>query len=565
MKRSSPRAKLRILTITTWTLGLSLQFVSAQHPDSHKVPDKKEGPVAPRLQNLGTHHHPVTTKSDLAQTFFDQGLRLVYAFNHAEAGRSFREAARLDTACAMAYWGQALALGPNINAPMEPSSHEEAWQALQKALALKPKASKKEQAYIDALAKRYSQDPKADRRPLDEAFAQAMGKVSKQYPDDLDAATLYAEALMDLQPWSYWNRDGSPRGAALQIVSLLESVLKRNPNHPGALHYYIHAVEASRAPERGVAAADRLGPLMPAAGHLVHMPAHIYIRVGRYADASESNIKAVAADEDYITQCRAQGIYPLAYHPHNIHFLWAALTLEGRSAQAIEEARKVASKAKPELLREPGLSMMQQFLVIPLYAFSRFGKWDEILREPPPPEDLHYPLGVWHYARGLAYTGKGQWKEAEQELESLKQLAAEPALKELKLWDLNPAAGLLEIASEALAGELAAKKGDLEKAVMHLDRAVRLEDAQLYNEPPDWHYPVRQSLGAVLLKAGRPLEAEVVYWEDLKRNPENGWSLFGLAQSLKAQGKTDQVEEIEKRFRKAWAKADIELKESRIL
>ena len=515
-----------------------------------------EGQIAPRLQNLGDYKHPVTTSSPRAQLFFNQGLTLTFGFNHREAGRSFREVARLDPDCAMAYWGQALVLGPNINMPMPPDAEAQAYELIQKAVALKAKVSERERAYIDALAKRYSNEDKPDRKTIDRAYAEAARQLSERYPDDLDAATLYAEALMDLRPWNYWTKDGRPYPKTLEIVSVLESVLERNPNHPLGIHLYIHAVEAVK-PELAEAGADRLGKLAPGAGHLVHMPSHIYRRLGRYADASEANVQAIAADEDYITQCRAQGIYPLGYYPHNIHFLWDAASMEGRSEVAIDAARKVASKLSAEKLRE--LPMLNSFAVVPLFAYTRFGKWEEILQEPRPADDLLFLAGIWHYARGLAFTATGRLCAAATELESLDKIAADKSLQELALFSPNSGAPIIKIAAEVLAGRLAAKRGETEKAIAHLHRAVLLEDALVYTKRADWHYPVRQSLGAVLLQADRAAEAETVYWEDLRRNPENGWSLFGLMKSLEAQGKTEQAEEIEQRFRKAWDRANVTL------
>ena len=542
-------------TLTLCGFGVPVAF-GQESPALDTKSAVVEGQIAPRLQNLGDHKHPVTTSSPRAQLFFNQGLTLTFGFNHREAGRSFREVARLDPDCAMAYWGQALVLGPNINMPMPPDAEAQAYELIQKAVALKAKVSERERAYIDALAKRYSNEDKPDRKTLDRAYAEAARQLSERYPDDLDAATLYAEALMDLRPWNYWTKDGRPYPGTLKIVSILESVLERNPNPPLGIHLYIHAVEAVK-PELAEAGADRLGKLAPGAGHLVHMPSHIYRRLGRYADASEANVQAIAADEDYITQCRAQGIYPLGYYPHNIHFLWDAASMEGRSEVAIDAARKVASKLSAEKLRE--MPMLNSFAVVPLFAYTRFGKWEEILQEPRPADDLLFLAGIWHYARGLAFTATGRLDAAATELESLDKIAADKSLQELALFSPNPGAPIIKIAAEVLAGRRAAKRGETEKAIAHLHRAVLLEDALVYTEPADWHYPVRQSLGAVLLQAGRAAEAETVYWEDLRRNPENGWSLFGLMKSLEAQGKTEQAEEIEQRFRKAWDRANVTL------
>jgi len=521
------------------------------------------GQVAPRLQNLGNHKFPVTTDSARAQIFINQAVMLTYGFNHAEATRSFKEAARLDPDCAMAYWGMALVLGPNINLPMSPEAEPQAYTAIQKALALKKGVSAKEQAYIDALATRYSGEQNPDRPSLDRAYAEAMRKLHERYPDDLDAATLYAESLMDLRPWNYWTRDMQPYPETREIHRVLEAVIARDPNHPGAVHYYIHAVELGR-PELAEAGAERLRSLAPGAGHLVHMPSHIFRRIGRYADASKSNENAIAADEDYIVQCRAQGVYPLAYYPHNIHFLWDSATMEGRSHTAIEAARKAASSIPEGAWRQ--VPLLHQFLVAPLFAYTRFGKWDLILSEPRPPEDSPFWTGEWHYARGLAFTATGKLDSAKNELNLLQAIAAQKSMDGLRVtFSRNGAKAILDIAVEVLAGELDAKQGDYEQAIAHLHRGVLLEDNLIYNEPPDWHVPVRQSLGAVLLDAGRADEAEAIYWQDLRLNRENGWALFGLMQSLQAQGKTEAVATVKARFDKAWKQSDVSLTASRFM
>jgi tetratricopeptide (TPR) repeat protein len=517
------------------------------------------GALAPRLQNLGSHVFKVSTKSDTAQLFINQGVNLVYGFNHAEAERAFREAARLDPECAMAYWGQALVIGVNINMPMNAADEPRAYELVQKAIALKAKATPREQAYIDALAHRYSGKAE-DRAARDQAYADAMRELYKRYPDDLDAATLFAEAIMDLRPWGYWTRDLRPYPETTEAIAALESVMQRNPNHPGANHYYIHLMELPY-PERAEAAADRLAGLMPGAGHMVHMPSHIYQRVGRYADSAAANERATAVDEDYITQCRVQGLYPLTYFPHNIHFLWSAATMEGRSRVAIDAARKTAAQIPEAALKE--IPILQGYLVVPYYALTRFGKWQEILDGPKPKHNSPFVMGVWHYARGMAYAGLGQFDGAARELGKVRELVQSPALAKEATWSNNSAPAILSVAAEALAGELAARQRHYDEAVAHLDRAVRLEDALVYVEPADWHYPMRQSLGAALLEAGRLAEAEVVYWDDLRRNPENGWSLFGLKQSLLAQGKKDEAAAIDARFQKAWARADVTLSASR--
>jgi tetratricopeptide (TPR) repeat protein len=517
------------------------------------------GQLAPRLQNLGPHTFPVTTRSKAAQSFINQGMNLAYGFNHAEAGRAFREAARLDPGCAMAYWGQALVLGPNINVPMTAEDEPKAYELAQKAVSLKAKASARERGYIEALAQRYSGKAE-DRAARDRAYADAMRELARRYPQDLDAATLFAEALMDLRPWNYWTPDGEPYPETPEIVSSLESVLKRKPAHPGANHYYIHAVEATKDPERAEAAADRLLKLVPGAGHLVHMPGHIYMRVGRYADASAVNEMAILADEDYIAQCRAQGLYPMVYYPHNIHFLWAAATMEGRSRVAIDAARKAASRIDDAMLDQ--VPLLAGFRVVPYYALTRFGQWEEMLREPAPPEKHAYLKGTWHYARGMAFAATGRLTEADAELAEVRRIASDPALN-FTLLSPNTGAAIFAIAPEVLAGELAARRKEYDEAVAHLERAVRLEDGLVYTEPAEWHYPVRQLLGAVLLEAGRPREAETVYWEDLKRNQGNGWSLFGVAQARRAQGLEAEAAAVQERFQKAWAKADVKLAASR--
>jgi tetratricopeptide (TPR) repeat protein len=550
-----------------WILGLASATAAAQTP-SHKHYEKSEeaskpaptGELAPRLQNLGRHTFLVTTASKQAQRFINQGVNLAYGFNHAEAGRAFREAARLDPNCAMAYWGQALVLGPNINAPMTPEDEPKALEAAQKAVALKAKATLRERAYIDAVAQRYS-GKADDRAARDRAYADAMAALVKRFPNDLDAATMYAEALMDLRPWNYWMRDGRPYERTSEIVSTLEKVLARNPNHPGAAHYYIHAMEATKTPEKAEAAADRLLKLMPGAGHIVHMPSHIYQRVGRYADAQASNEAAIKADEEYISQCRAQGLYPMAYYPHNVHFLWFAATAEGRSQVSIEAARKVASKVSDEMIDQ--LPLLAGFRVVPWYALTRFGKWDEMLAEPAPPDRFLYLKGVWHYAQGLAHLAKGQLDEAEKALAEVRRIAADATLN-YTLFSPNTAAAIFAPAPEVLAGELAARRKDFDSAIAHLERAVRLEDGLVYTEPSEWHYPPRHALAAVLLAAGRPKEAETIYWEDLRRNAENGWALFGLAQALRAQeGRGEEAAAIQARFDKAWARTDVELSASR--
>ena len=513
----------------------------------------------PLFEGLSSLHHPVTTSSPDAQRYFDQGLRLIYAFNHDEAARAFKEAARLDPNCAMAYWGIALTLGPNYNLPVDAERDRAAYEALQKSLALAPKVSEAERAYIEALAKRHASDPKADRKSLDLAYADAMREVTKRFPDDLDAATLFAEAMMNLRPWELWTMDGQPAPGTEEIVSTLESVLQRNPEHPGAIHYYIHAVEASTQPERAEPFADRLGKLMPAAGHLVHMPSHIYIRTGRYHDAAEVNAKAAAIDAAYIEKYDIQGVYRMMYYPHNIHFFWASATLEGRSKAALQAAKDFAAKLPVEMVRQ--MPMVEGFVPTYLFALVRFGKWREVLKQPAPPADFKYSTGMWHYARGLAFAATKRLDKAATEHKKLTEIAAATPPEAQVM--MNSAAALLQVAANVLGGEIAAKRRNTDEAVQLLEQAVRQQDELRYEEPPAWYYPVRQSLGAVLLKAGRATEAEAVYREDLRRNPENGWSLYGLTQSLQAQKKKEEAATANQRFRKAWAQADVKLTASR--
>ncbi len=519
--------------------------------------------LAPLLEGMGKHHHPITTEDPIVQRYFDQGLVLAYGFNHAEAARSFREAVRLEPECASCYWGLSYVLGPNINSMMNAEDLPEAWKALQKALEMADGATEQEQAYIRALQTRYTKDVPDDRSHLDVAYANAMREVARRYPEDTDAGTLLAEALMDTIPWDYWREDGKPKPETVEILESLTSVLDQDPNHPGANHLYIHVVEAQQ-PEMATEAADRLGGLVPGAGHLVHMPSHIYIRLGRYHDASVANQKAIEADDDYVTACRQQGLYPVMYMPHNHHFLWAAATIEGRSELALSAAREIARNQDLEVARQPGLTSLQHYWITPVYALTRFGKWEAILEEPAPADDLIYPLGVWHYARGMALTRLGRLDQAKVELARLTEIGADPELELVAVWDLNTTDNLIAIAREVLSGEIAAAEGDYETAIRHLEAAVELEDDLVYDEPPTWHAPVRLNLGAALLAAGRPAEAEKIYRADLETFPDNGWALFGLQQSLEAQGKTDEALAVAGQFKKAWQHADIELASSRL-
>ena len=565
------KIKLDHRPILLLLLGLSVSATAAQNEQTgttHKhyveSPDAQkpgpEGELAPRLQNLGEHVFPVSTRNAQVQAFINQGLNLAWAFNHAEARRAFREAARLDPSLAMAYWGQALVLGPNINALMAPNEEPGALELVRKAASLAAGASPREQALIGALLKRYSGDTE-QRKTNDHAYADAMRAVHAQFPQDQDIAMLYVESMMDLRPWGYWMPDGEPHEGTAEIVALVEQVIARNPQHPGALHLHIHLLEPTPTPERAERSADTLMRLMPAAGHLLHMPSHIYQRVGRYADAIRSNQLAVAADEDYITQCRAQGFYPMAYYPHNIHFLWFSAMFDGQLAIAREAGRKVASKIDDATLVQ--MPMLAGFRVVPYWTLLRFGQWDEMLKEPAPPSDNAYLIGSWHYARGQAFAATGRLAEAKAELAALEKTLQDPALAQ-PLFSPNTARAILSVGAPSLAGEIAAAEKRFDDAVAHLELAVRLEEALVYTEPSEWAFPPRHALGSVLLAAGRAGEAENVFWQDLKRHRENGWALTGLAQALRAQDKVELAAVVEKRLAAAWARADVEPAAARI-
>ncbi len=529
---------------------------------AHDATHEASGPAKPPVlyDSLGTHTHKITTGSPEAQRWFDQGLRLVYAFNHQEAQKAFLEAARIDLSCAMCYWGVALTEGSNYNDPTNADREKRALAAVQEARRRSTAASPKERAFIAALATRHSADPGARREVLDRAYADAMRDVSREYDDDLDAATLFADAMMNLRPWNLWTPDGKPYEGTEEVVVTLERVLARNPDHPGALHLYIHAVEAGPEPRRAETAADRLAKQMPGAGHIVHMPAHIYWRVGRYADAVTVNQAAVQADLRYFATATPSPIYRSLYYPHNIDFIWHSTSMQGRSADTILAARQFADSGSPEMIR--AMPDMETAPVAPIVSLVRFGRWDAVLVYPAPPKDQFYTLGVWHYARGLAFNAKGQAAEARRELSDLDAVLQSVPPERTTAFFFRTK-NLLQLAANVLAGEIAAKAGDFATAERLLRTAVAEQDTHWFTEPPPWYFPVRQALGAVLLQAGHPAEAEQVYREDLKRNPGNGWSLFGLAQSLRAQGKTAEATQIEERYRRAWERADVTLTASR--
>lgn len=557
---------VRPRVVVVLSIGIVVQLGACRRASVESDADLVARAGAPLFEGMGDYHRPITTNDAGAQRYFDQGMVLAFGFNHAEAIRSFRAAQRLDPDCAMCFWGEALATGPNINvtsggrAIMSPESRVAAHAAAQKALSLADRVAPVERALIEAQAVRYDGSETSDRDPLDRAYAEAMRSVVQRFPDDDDAAAMYAEAWMNTMPWNYWSDDGQPRPETVEVIDALERIIARSPRHPLALHLYIHAVEASSDPGRAETAADTLLTLVPGSGHLVHMPAHTYWRVGRYHDAAEANVRAAAVDEQYIAQCNAQGFYPALYYPHNIHFLWAASSMEGRSAVAIDAARRVAANVRIEQMRE--FPTVEFFRTIPLLALTQFGRWDEILAEPMPDASLRYATAIARYARGVALARKGDLAAARRERDQLVPLRD---TTEILFLDTNdyPAVTLLQIADALLEGEIAMAAGSVDAAVGHFERAVALQDGLPYMEPPFWYYPTRQSLGAALLAAGRAGEAEAVYRRDLEDYPHNGWSMFGLAESLAAQGRTDEAAEVREMFAHVWARADVELTGSR--
>lgn len=551
---------VRLATVGAAMLVLRAEPPAAQEPghQGHEatvaLTNVAAGDRTPLYDNLGTYHMPVTTGSPLAQRYFDQGIRLTYGFNHDEAIKSFREALRADSTCAMCWWGIAYALGPNINAPMDTAAEAPAYQALMQAVHLAPGAGDRDRAYIRALQARYSSAPLADRSPLDTAWSRAIGRVARQFPRDDDAATLYAESLMDLRPWNYWNNAGRPRApSTLASVAVLERIVKRRLDHPGACHFYIHAIEASNFAARAVPCAERLGSLVPGAGHLVHMPTHIYMRLGRWDEAADHNAEAVHVDERYVAARHPTGVYPVGYVPHNYHVMWEALNMLGRSGEALGAARTITAKVPAEVVRAS--PPFEYYTPVVLFTLARFSRWDDILKEPPPPADLRYTAGVWHYTRGLAHAARGALDSASTERDSVAAIAA--TIPPGQAANLNSARVLLRIAERHLAGEIAWRGQRTGEAVAALRAGIALEDELTYDEPAAWPLPLRQQLGGVLLAAGRGREAETAFREDLVRYPNNGWSLRGLARALEAQGRRREAAAAEARFRKAWARADV--------
>lgn len=531
-------------------------------PDLNTAPGK-DGRLAPLFEGLDVYHYPITTDSKLAQKYFDQGFMLNYGFNHAEAARSFQEAARQDPECAMCYWGLAYVLGPNYNAGMEPEVLIPANEALIKAKMYSHKATPKERALITALGKRYPKALGIDPQPYYEAYADAMRKVHQQYPGDLDIAVMTAEALMDLHPWDLYTKAGEPRPWTPEITGLIERVLEKESDHPQGMHLYIHAMEASNDPEKALAAANGLRNRVPGSGHLLHMPSHLYINTGHYHEGSLANERAVKVDSVYVEACHAAGIYPLGYYPHNWHFLAACAALEGHSERALEASRYMAEyTVDQDLMTAPGLATLQHYYSIPWYIMVKFAMWDEILAEPQPDENLRYPEAVWRYARGMAFANQGDFAKAKTELAIIKEIEKDSTVQEMTIWDINPIIDVIAIAKLVLSGEIAFRAGKLDRAVEDFTKAVALEDQLNYNEPPDWFFSVRHLLGAALLANQQYAEAEAVYRKDLQELKRNGWALMGLYQSLKKQGKMEAAKVAQKQFKEAWKHADVDLNSS---
>jgi tetratricopeptide (TPR) repeat protein len=511
------------------------------------------------MSGVGNVHHPVSTNYPVAQAFFDQGLRLIYAFNHDEAARSFQRAAEFDSKLAIAYWGVAEAVGPNYNDPASDDRFKQAHEAIQKAVDLSANASPSEQAYIQAMAKRFPADPKADLRKAAEEYHDAMREVSKKFPDDLDAATLFAESGMNLHPWGLWHVDGTPETGTEEIVATLESVIRRDPNHLGAVHYYIHATEASPSPERALAAANRLAALAPAAGHIVHMPGHVYIRTGDYEAAVKTNEQAAAADRAYIKASGAQGIYPMMYYSHNLHFIAACSSMAGNYVEAKKSADLLVANVGPHVKDVPPL---EGFMTVPIAVDVRFHKWNEILAMPQPDPAMKIATGFWHFARGVALAGTGKLSDAEAEYRVVSE--AEQNTPPDKIFAMpfnNKAKDIMKIAENVLGAKIAMARKDNVQAISLLTAAVAIQDTLKYGEPPDWFFPVRESLGGVLLLNGDAPAAEKIFRADLDRNPRNPRSLFGLQQALKAQDRNYDAGFVETEFRNSWKGGEVKLED----
>ena len=562
MRETMLRRSLRLsLAAGLVAAALAIRPVAAQEPHEQQhhhqpgMPTATEvGGAVPLYDNLGDLTHKVTTASPTAQKYFDQGLRLTYAFNHDEAIASYTAATREDSTCAMCWWGIAYAMGPNINAPMDTAVYRPAYAAIQRAVQLAPKGTPYERDMIQAMAARYGPEPVASRAPLDSAYARAIKTVAKKYPNDPEAQTLYAEALMDLTPWNYWDDRGTkPRAGTQEVITTLERTIKRTPNHAGACHFYIHIVEASTTPARALPCADRLAKLMPGAGHLVHMPSHIYMRTGRYDLVADHNHEAVAEDQSFIQDRKPTGFYKYTYYPHNWHMLWMGLIQLGRGAEAIEASRELVKVIPVDVVAT--VPPLELYFPPPYWTLVRFGKYDEMLAEPAPAAALKYTTAMWRYSRGIALAAKGNTAEAQVELDSVAARAA--ATPADAMAGINSQKSMLSLAERHLAGRLALAKSDTAAAIAALEQAITIEDALLYDEPPAWYHPIRQELAGVRLGMGQAAAAEKLYREDLVHYPNNGWSLYGLARSLEAQKKTAEAAKVDAQYRKIWDKADV--------
>ncbi|MBO9592058.1 MAG: hypothetical protein J7599_04055 [Niabella sp.] len=518
------------------------------------------GTKAPMFKGLGGIQFKISTSSKEAQDYFNQGMMLAYGFNHAEAARSFFEASRIDSNCAMAYWGFAYVLGPNYNAGMEDDNYERAWQAAQKALSLTATCTPKEKALIQALSHRYTAQAPKSRGHLDSAFARAMKTVYDAYPNDPDVSALYAESLMNLHPWDlYDKKTKAPKPWTPEIVTILEKLIRQYPQHPGAPHFYIHAVEASKTPEKGLASAQLLMQLVPGSGHLLHMPSHIYIWTGDYHLGSIANLNAIKADSIYVTTCHAQGAYPLAYYLHNYHYLAATATFEGNAKLAWTAAKQVQEKTAKDVMTQPGWGTLQHYYTIPYFVAVKFAMWDSILAMKQERKELIYPRAIQHYAKGMALLGKKDITGAQQELAQLTVLAADTVLKAMTIWNINTMNDIVQIAVHTLTAEVQQNKKEYDRAVASFNKAIVIEDNLNYNEPPDWFFSIRHHLGAALIQAGKYSQAEKIYREDLETWKENGWALAGLQQALQKQGKEPEARLAGQRLAKAWQYADFDL------
>jgi len=566
--------KIILLVITSIFITLSCKkeksnetivppIVSSKYACVPQVTDTewyKKDNIAPLLEGMDAIDYKITTNDTLVQRYFNQGMTLAYGFNHAEAARSFYYATKLDPKCAMAFWGYAYVLGPNYNAGMEADNYERAYDAIQTAVKLSENATEKEKQFIAAMALRYSPEAPEDRVELDTKYSEALEKLYTQYPNDTEISALYAESLMNLHPWDLNEKDGSEKPWTKEIVSLLEKLIEQNPDHPGAHHFYIHAVEASNTPERSNISAKAFDDgLVSGSGHLLHMPSHVYIRTGEYHKGTLSNIAAVKADSTYVTSCHAQGAYPLAYYPHNYHFMAATATLEGNSHWAMLGAQKVSEHVHPEIMKEPGWGTLQHYYTIPYYVAVKFKKWDDILNMKLDTYELKYPKAIRHYAEGMAYLGKGDVEKSKQELIHLLELAKDESLKDVTVWDINSVYDLVQIAAKVLESELWASESDYATSILLLKEAVAIEDTLNYNEPPDWFFSVRHHLGRIQSLDGQHTAAIETYQEDLNRLPKNGWAYKGMLDAYESLNDSENTERIKTLFEESWQHADFEL------